>query len=470
MRSRLFVSFAAFSLVSVGCAAQTEYLGMYMRGAKIGYSSYDAVPATFHGKKVTKTTSMTKIAVELLGTAVEEKITSVTFVDSNGRPIEMVFDNTSNGRTQHVVADFGKTSAKIKVDNTGTVTAQVLQIPKGADIVDDPMTGLVFSHAKIGHTRDVYVLDPTTVSFVKNTIVFKGKATTDVHGRENYGRVGANSRPRAVTDIYCKANGDLIKVTAPFSFEMFPESRELAMSKATGNVNVDLAFGSKITPVGELKDPGSLKDLNLDVSVKDVESIPSDEHQTAKKLPNGWSVDVHPPQTHIPAGETIVESAKGRSVWIKPDLNLPSNEPRFKKLAKTIIGSETDVTAAAKKIQLYVYKLMQPDASIAVLRNANEVLDSRRGVCRDYAILTATLMRSAGIPARLVTGLVSWDGDFYYHAWVSIFDGKHWIGVDSTTDEPQISAAHVELAAGTVGQAFTSPVLQNAVVKVVSSQ
>ena len=276
--------------------------------------------------------------------------------------------------------------------------------------------------------------------------------------------------PRASTDVYCKANGDLVKVSAPLGFEMFPESKALAMSKAKGDIQVDLAVGSKITPVGNLADPGKLTELTLDMNVKDIDALPSDEHQTAEKTARGWTVRVHPPVSPVPSGFSISEAAKGRETWIKPDLNVPSKEARFVKLAKTIVGDETDVAVAAKKIQLYVNHKMAPDASIAVLRDANEVLDSSRGVCRDYAILTATLMRAAGIPARLATGLVSWDGDFYYHAWVSIFDGKKWVGVDSTTDEAQISAAHVELAVGTVSEAFTSPVLQHAIIKVVSSR
>ena len=451
-------------------AAQTEYLGVYMQGGKVGYSSYSAGPSLFNGKKVTKTVSTTKLSLNLIGTAAEVSIHGVTLADGHGRPLRMTFDQTSAGRHQYVIADFGAASANVRVDNSGTVTFQKLQIPKGANIVDDPMEGLVFSKAKLGQTRHVFVLDPTTVSFVKNTIIFKGKASTDVHGKAVLAEWVQIRDPRANTDVYCKANGDLVKVTAPFGIEMFPESKALAMSPAKGDVKVDLAIGSKITPVGELTSPDKLVDLKLDLRAGELETLPSDDHQTAKKTGSSWQLDIHPPRSVVPAGETISAAAKGHEVWTKPDLNVPSKSARFQKLAKEIVSGESDVTKAAEKIQLYVNHKMRPDASIAVLRDANEVLDSARGVCRDYAILTATLMRAAGIPTRLVTGLVSWDGDFYYHAWVSIFDGKHWVGVDSTTEEPQISAAHIELAIGSVSDAFTGPVLEHAALKVVSSQ
>ncbi|MHB8634943.1 MAG: transglutaminase-like domain-containing protein [Fimbriimonadaceae bacterium] len=458
------------ALVSAAASSgQTEYLGVYMNGGKVGYSSYFAGPAILHGKRVTKTVSTTKLSVNLVGTPTEVLIYGSTLADAHGRPLVMTFDQSSAGRHQRVVANFGTTSASVRVDNSGTVTVRKLAIPTDATIVDDPMEGLVFAKSKPGQTHYVYVLDPTTISFVKNTIVFKGTASTTVHGKTVKTEWVQIQDPRADTDVYCRANGDLVKVTAPFGIEMFPESKALAMSPAKWDARVDLALGSRITPMGHLGSPGNLVALKLDLQASGLRSLPSDDHQTATKVGSTWHIEVHPPRAMVPAGETIAAAAVGHEVWTKPDLNVPSRSVRFQKLAKQIVGDETDVTKAAQKIQLYVYSKMQPDASIAVLRDANEVLDSCRGVCRDYAILTATIMRAAGIPTRLVTGLVSWDGDFYYHAWVTIFDGNAWVGVDSTTDQAQISAAHIELAAGSVSDAFTGPVLEHAVLKVVSS-
>ncbi|HWD40481.1 MAG TPA: transglutaminase domain-containing protein, partial [Fimbriimonas sp.] len=86
------------------------------------------------------------------------------------------------------------------------------------------------------------------------------------------------------------------------------------------------------------------------------------------------------------------------------------------------------------------------------------------------AILTGTLLKSAGLPTRLASGLVNWDGTFYYHAWDEVWNGRHWIGIDSTTPEHQISAAHVKLASGTVAQAFTFAVLDNVDIQILASR
>ena len=179
-------------------------------------------------------------------------------------------------------------------------------------------------------------------------------------------------------------------------------------------------------------------------------------------------VSIDPIPFESPAGVTIAEAGKLKPQWIQPDLDVPSNEVRFKKLAQSIVGPTTDVAEAARKIQKWVFSIMTPDASIGVLRNANDVLASKRGVCRDYAILCATICRASGIPAKLVTGLVDWDGDYYYHAWVLYYNGKNWVGLDSTCPDRQMCASHIALAYGSLAKAFQTIFLQNPTMTVVS--
>lgn len=64
----------------------------------------------------------------------------------------------------------------------------------------------------------------------------------------------------------------------------------------------------------------------------------------------------------------------------------------------------------------------------------DETLSSGRGICYDYSSLMAAMLRSQGIPAKLVKGyspLVTG-----YHAWNEIYDSEsgEWIVVDSTYD------------------------------------
>lgn len=75
------------------------------------------------------------------------------------------------------------------------------------------------------------------------------------------------------------------------------------------------------------------------------------------------------------------------------------------------------------------------------LPDIDKTLESGKGICFDYASLMAAMLRSQGIPTKLVIG---YSGDAY-HAWISVylketgwidkvieFDGKNWSLIDPT--------------------------------------
>jgi transglutaminase-like putative cysteine protease len=89
-----------------------------------------------------------------------------------------------------------------------------------------------------------------------------------------------------------------------------------------------------------------------------------------------------------------------------------------------------------------------------VLTNAQEAWDQGQGVCQDLAHVTVALLRSAGLPARYVSGYLHADpaaepgqsavGES--HAWVEYWAGS-WHPVDPTTNVP-VRERHVVVARG----------------------
>ncbi len=71
-----------------------------------------------------------------------------------------------------------------------------------------------------------------------------------------------------------------------------------------------------------------------------------------------------------------------------------------------------------------------------------EVFQTRRGVCQDFAQLQIACLRSLGLAARYVSGYLD------SHAWVSVFyPGTGWIDVDPTNNVLP-STSHITLAWG----------------------
>ena len=73
---------------------------------------------------------------------------------------------------------------------------------------------------------------------------------------------------------------------------------------------------------------------------------------------------------------------------------------------------------------------------------ATEVLETRRGVCQDFAHLLVALARSLGLPARYVSGYFHDpaqppDATLASHAWAELFlESRGWLGLDPTHNCP----------------------------------
>jgi hypothetical protein len=271
--------------------------------------------------------------------------------------------------------------------------------------------------------------------------------------------------------VYVDRAGNLVHAEGPMGIEMKPIGRIEALGKSAAySPSVDLAFATSLKTDKPIVDPAHVKELKLRISGRNLREIPGGEYQDVSQDGDAWVVDIHPPQIDADPGLGIWEARKQKPEWARPTMNMPSDAPKFLALAKQITEKKTDVHSAAFAIRNFVYQTMKPNAGIGVLRDATEVLTTKEGVCRDYAVLTVTLLRAAGIPARLASGIVNWDGTFYYHAWAEAWDGKHWIGIDSTSDDNQISAAHVKLGEGNVESAFSFTFLDRAKIAVLASR
>lgn len=82
--------------------------------------------------------------------------------------------------------------------------------------------------------------------------------------------------------------------------------------------------------------------------------------------------------------------------------------------------------------------------STSVRTTAEEALAQGKGVCQDYAHAMLAVCRSCGIAARYIAGMLAGEGAT--HAWVEVYHGDRWIGLDPThnrlVNDDYITIAH----------------------------
>jgi transglutaminase-like putative cysteine protease len=132
--------------------------------------------------------------------------------------------------------------------------------------------------------------------------------------------------------------------------------------------------------------------------------------------------------------------------WLAPEPLIQSRDPRIAAQARQIIGRERNPSRVAELLTHWVHRSMRrtvPDEMGAP--SAVQVLANRRGDCNEAVSLLVALARSAGLPARTVSGLLYLDGRFYYHAWAEVYL-HDWVAVDPTFDQYPADASRIAIA------------------------
>lgn|GEM_PF-960603 len=131
--------------------------------------------------------------------------------------------------------------------------------------------------------------------------------------------------------------------------------------------------------------------------------------------------------------------------YLEPTRNIQSNRSEIISLANAIKTSNDAITEIVE-ITNWVHQNIVYDTNYSnSIEDAITVLSTRKGVCDEFANLTAALLRARGIPTRYVSGYanstLSWDA----HAWVEAYvPGYDWVPVDSTYGEVgQVDASHI---------------------------
>ena len=140
------------------------------------------------------------------------------------------------------------------------------------------------------------------------------------------------------------------------------------------------------------------------------------------------------------------------------------------KLAKELtVDTETE-TEKIEVICRYIIDNIRYDYAKArtvqpgYLPDPDKILEDGKGICFDYASLLAAMLRSLGIPTKLVTGYVA--PDYLYHAWNEVYvEGTGWLRISKFYSIYKEGHGWIHMdptfAAGMKGSSYCSEFINN---------
>jgi hypothetical protein len=259
--------------------------------------------------------------------------------------------------------------------------------------------------------------------------------------------------PGVVTTEYIDARGSSLRsetAMGGMKFVTIAADRELALADA---VAPELMVQTFVVPDKPIVGSRTLRTATYELRVPDgtLDLPPTTGAQSAERVDERTTRVTVETRRNSPAGEV------DRAEYLAPTSMLDTRDEIIVSLRKQALdGVAPEPIAQAEALRRFVHRHVSNKSLGVGFASASEVARSCEGDCSEHGVLLAALLRSADIPARVVSGLVYVDefggskGIFGYHMWtqalLQIEGEATWVDLDPTLPGNLVfDATHIAL-------------------------
>ncbi len=240
-------------------------------------------------------------------------------------------------------------------------------------------------------------------------------------------------------------DGDLLKEEGILGFRVEKTTKKDALFGLPIKASQDLIQFASIPSNKKLDSPQELKFLTVQINGIEIDNL-SLSGGRQKMEHTVLTIQKESLEDLEADPERFAGMAEQEKAFLKSSPFITSNHPDIKGLVEKITVQSDPPLDNARKIVTWIEENIEKRPVLS-MPDALSVLKNKVGDCTEHAILTAALMRAAGIPSRIEAGLVYLNGRFYFHAWNRIFLGR-WITVDSVFGQIPADVTHIRFATG----------------------
>lgn len=445
----------AGGLAQVQLKGQTEsWMGFYQADQPIGYNHQVIEP---RGTEYFLTDEMV-LKMNLLGEVAEIKTFMKSRLNLDWSIKDIELDMKSSAMNFYARATRAGEKLKIEVRAGGEPVTREIELKETPYLYTEPVFGEKLRQLgiKTGLKLSVPVFEPMTQAFDLASLEVGGREKVKLPDREISAWKVTETFRGQTEYLWITDSGEVVKEFHPSGFSAYKISRNQALEllSKSATLNLDLISALAIESNRYLENPRGVKYLKAKLIGPELSGLELDGD--GQKL-SGRSIEVmyaQPPARgyNLPfSGDAELEK------YLAPDWQVQSNDTAIIQKTREVLQGEKDSVKAAAKLTSFVSGYVE-DSMVAAIPSAVEVLNQRKGACKEHTVLFTAMARAAGIPARMAAGLVYSDAylikGFYYHAWAEVFladaDGKNgrWIRVDPTFNQFPADATHIRLKTG----------------------
>lgn len=245
-----------------------------------------------------------------------------------------------------------------------------------------------------------------------------------------------------------------------FNLELLACSKTVAMAK---NDPAEIMV-STLIPAGRPIDGEKAKAITYRIERRSPESsakLPSIPEMRLQKIVSQSDTGIVVKRTRASAftdkAEPAALSREDLALYTANSSILDYKDPEVARLVEKAVGGEKSPRRIADTLCRFVSDYVQTKGLNVGFATASEVARSKEGDCTEHGILLAAMGRGAGLPTRVVIGVVYTDrfadqrDVFVGHMWTQFHIDGRWVDLDAAFHQTDVDATHIAFGASPAG-------------------